>query len=53
MPVGPVDLVAGEGVEVAIESLHVDGQVRHRLRAIHQHGDAVRVRQLDHLAHRD
>ena len=40
-----VHLVAGEGVEVAVERLHVDRQVRRRLRAVDQHRHAARVRQ--------
>ena len=32
-----IELVAGEDVEVAIERLHVDRLVRHRLAAVDQH----------------
>ena len=45
-----VDLVAGEGVEVAVELLHVDVQVRHGLRAVDQRRSRRRVRHRDHLA---
>ena len=37
----------GEGVEVAIQLLHVHAQVRHRLGAVEQHGDAPGVGQVD------
>ena len=37
-------LVAGERVEVAVEVLHVDLQVRDRLRAVDQHRHAARMR---------
>ena len=52
MPVGPNILWLEKHVEVAVERLHVDGQVRHRLRAVDQHHGAARVRLRDHLAHR-
>ena len=45
-----VDLVAGEGIEVAVERLHVDRLVRHRLRAVEQHRHPARVRQPHDLA---
>ena len=48
----PVNLVAGEGVEIAVERLHVHLHVRHGLRAIHQHGNVVAVRQFDHSLER-
>ena len=41
MPVGPSILCAGEAVEIAIERLHVDDAVRHGLRAVEQHRNAV------------
>ena len=41
---GPEQLVPGEGVEIAVERLHVDRHVRHGLRAVDQHRDAARVR---------
>ena len=41
MPVGPNILWPGERVEVAVERLHVDRHVRHRLRAVDQHRDAA------------
>ena len=44
MPVGPNILWPENDVEVAVERLHVDGQVRHRLRAVHQHRRAGGVR---------
>ena len=40
----PEHLVAGEGVEVGIERLHVDGHVRRGLRAVDEHDRAGRVR---------
>ena len=51
-PTGPYILWRGEGVEVAVERAHVDAQVRRRLRAVHQHDRAVRVRHLDDALHR-
>ena len=39
-------LVAREHVEVAVERLHVDHEVRHRLRAVDEHDRAARVRLL-------
>ena len=42
-------LVAGERVEIAIQVLHVDRQVRRRLRAVDQHRHAARMRERDHL----
>ncbi len=39
-------LVAGERVEVAAHRLHVDGQVRHRLRAVDEDVRAVVVREV-------
>ena len=47
-PARPVNLVAGEGVELAIEFAHVHRQMRDRLRAVHQHRDASGVGQVDH-----
>ncbi|MCY1203121.1 hypothetical protein D9M72_146200 [compost metagenome] len=49
---GPVKLVPGERVEIAIEGLHVDLEVRHGLGAIDQHRDAMEMRQLDDVSHR-
>ena len=49
---GPVNLMAAEGVEVAIERLHIDGEVRNGLCSVDEDGDAVAVGQLDHLAQR-
>ena len=43
-PVGPERLVAAEDVEVAVQGLHVDRQVGHRLRAVDEHQRAGRVR---------
>src|SRR2546430_9612645 len=34
---GPVELVAGEGVEIGAERTHVDARVRHGLRPVDQH----------------
>ena len=47
---GAEDLVAGEGVEIGVQRLHVHLHVRHGLRAIHQRQRARAVRHLDHLA---
>ena len=44
--------MSGEGVEVAAQIADVDGQVRHRLRAVHQHRHAARVGPLDDGADR-
>ena len=47
--------MSGEDVEVCVELLHVDRHVRHRLCAVHQHGDAVCVRfpyDFPHRVHR-
>ncbi len=52
MPVGSVDLVARECIEVAIERLHIDRGVRHGLSAVEQHRHAARVRQPHDLLHR-
>ncbi len=49
---GPEELVAGEGVEIGVERLHVDLHVRHGLRAIDQRERARGVRHLDDLADR-
>ena len=49
---GAVQLVAGEGIEIAIERLHVDALMRHRLRAIEQHRYPARVRKRNDLLHR-
>ena len=45
-------LVAGEHEEVAVERLHVDPHVRHRLRAVDDDDGAMPVRHGDHLADR-
>src|SRR5439155_13710860 len=47
-----VDLVSGEDVEVAIEVLDVDRQVRYRLGAVQKDGHAVAVGPGDDLANR-
>ena len=39
------DLVAGEGVEIGAEGLHVDADVRHALRAVDEDQRAVGVRE--------
>ena len=49
---GPVDLVAAECVEVAVEGLHIDGEVGHGLRAIDEDGNAHAMREIDHFADR-
>src|SRR5262249_200637 len=46
----PIDLVAGESVEVAAERLYVDGHVGHSLSAVDEDGDALAVRGLDHAS---
>ena len=48
----PVELVAGEGIEVAIEVLHVDREMHRALAAVDQHGDAAGMRDPDHLLDR-
>ena len=45
----PAQLVAREGIEVAVQVLHIYGQVRRGLRAIDQHRHTALVRQRDHL----
>ena len=45
-------LMAGEDEEVAADRLHVDGHVRHGLRAVDQHAGAMPMRQRDHFVHR-
>ena len=40
----PVELVAGEGIEIAVEVLHVDRRDAPRLAAVDQHRDAARMR---------
>ena len=52
MPVGAVHLVTREGVEVAAERLHVDGEVRHALRAVDHHDRARAVRERGELGDR-
>ena len=49
----PEHLVAGEGVEIGVQRLHVDLHVRRGLRAVDQRQGAGAVRHLDDLAHRD
>ena len=48
----PVDLVPGECVEIAADSLHVHRQMRNSLRAIHQHRHVVRMSKLNDFAQR-
>ena len=48
----PVELVAGEDVEIAIEIAHVDVEMHGALRAVDQHRNAARMRELDDLLHR-
>ena len=45
-------LVRREGKEVAVERLHVDGHVRHRLRRVHQHHRARLPGQCRQFRHR-
>ena len=47
-----VELVPGEGVEIAVERADVDLEVRRRLRAIHQHRRSDCMRELDDSANR-
>ena len=47
-----VELVAGESVEVAIEFLHIDREVRHRLSAVDQHRNAAAMGGVDDALHR-
>ena len=44
--------MAGEGIEVTIEGLHIDFHVRHGLGAIDQHWDIFPVGHFDHLRKR-
>ena len=39
-----IQLVPGEGVEIAVQRLHIDPPMHHRLRAVEQHLRAMRVR---------
>ena len=48
----PVELVAGEDVEIAVEVAHVDVEMHRALRAVDQHRNAARVRELHDLLHR-
>ena len=48
----PIDLVAGEGIEVAVDVAHIDVDVHRGLRAVDQHRNAVRVRDAGDLLHR-
>ena len=49
---GPIHLVAGNGIKIAIQRLHVHPHVRRGLRPVHQHGDVARVGHAHDLAHR-
>ena len=40
----PVDLVAGEDVEIGVEVAHVDVEMHGALRAVDQHRNAARMR---------
>ena len=44
MPGRPVELVAGEDVEIAADVLHVDVEMHRRLAAVDQHRNAARMR---------
>ena len=48
----PAHFVAGEDQKIALERLHVHRQMRHALRAIHQHQRAGVVGTRGDLAHR-
>ncbi len=48
----PVELVAGDGVEVAADVLHVDIEVDGGLGAVEQHRNAAGMRTPHHLLHR-
>ena len=50
-PLGPGQLVAREGEEVAAQRLHVDGAVRRRLRAVDHDDRVALVRPVADLAH--
>ena len=52
-PGRPVQLVAGEDVEIAVDVAHVDGQMHRRLAAVDQHRNAARMRKLHHLLDRN
>ena len=52
MPGRAVNLVAGEGVEIAADVLHVDIEMHRGLAAIDQHRDAARLAELHHVLHR-
>lgn len=47
-----VTLVAREDIKIAIDVLHVDGQMDRSLTAIDQHRDAPRVRELHNIFYR-
>ena len=49
---GAIDLVAAEGQEVAIQGLHIDGQMGCRLSGIEEHGHLVGVGHADDVSHR-
>ena len=49
----PVGLVAGEGIEIGIECLNVDGKMNRGLAAIHQHRDAPRMGDADDVLDRN
>ena len=44
-----IELMAGHGVKVAIDILHVDVGMHRALRAIHQHRNAMGMRDPRHL----
>ena len=48
----PIELVAGEGVEIHIQRLHIDRAMHHGLGAIEQHQGALGVGQADNLVNR-
>jgi len=48
----PVNLVACQRKEIAIEVLHIDGQMHRRLRAVHHHRNAALMRHFHDALHR-
>ena len=48
---GTIDFVPGEGEEVAIEVLHIDGHVGHGLCSVDEDGDAVLMSDADDFLH--
>ena len=51
MPIGPEHLVTRKRKEVAVQVAHVDGEMRHRLRAVDDHDGTVLVGDAGHELH--